>query len=248
MSISLIAYGFNEQENIKDFIIKAHKFCKNITNNFEIIYLDDGSTDRSLEIIYKLKKIKKFNIRIYKNMYNKGVGYNFSKILKLPKKNIIIHQTIDWSYNIHKFLPYLDLIKKNKFDIIHGSRDFNINKRSDNIYRGLISITNKFLIGAMYGNFTKDFQNVYVIKKKCLKGIKLLSKSSFVNPELLMEFLLKNFKIAEVEIDFKKRKRGKAKGAKLKFLIRSIFDIVILWFKKGINFRLNNTNKIIYLN
>ena len=145
-------------------------------------------------------------------------------------------------------MPYIRLIKDDKFDIIHGSRNFDINKRSDNLYRGLISITNKFLIGIMYGYFTRDFQNVYVIKKNCLKGVKLLSKSSFVNPELLIELLLRNFKIAEINVNFKKRRRGKAKGAKLKFLLRSIFDIFILWFKKGLNFRLNNKNKITYLN
>lgn len=247
MSLSLIAYGFNEEENIHNFIKEAYKFCKLITKNFEIIYLDDGSTDNTLKIIKELRKERKYKIKIFINPKNKGVGYNFRKILKLPKKNIIIHQTIDWSYNIHKFLPYLDLIKKNKFDIIHGVRDFNINKRSDNFYRGLISITNKFLIGIMYGNFTKDFQNVYVIKKSCLKGIRLFSKSSFVNPELLIEFLLKNLKIAEVKVDFKKRKYGKAKGAKLKFLISSVIDIFKLWFSKGIYFRLNNKNSITYL-
>jgi dolichol-phosphate mannosyltransferase len=247
MSLSLIAYGFNEEENIDKFINRAYKFCKLITKNFEIVYLDDGSTDNTLKIIKELSKEKKYKIKIFINLKNKGVGYSFRKILKLPKKNIIIHQTIDWSYNIYKFLPYLGLIKSNKFDIIHGARDFDINKRSDNFYRGLISVANKFIIGAMYGNFTKDFQNVYVIKKSCLKGIKLLSKSSFINPELLIEFLLKNLKIAEVKIDFKKRKYGKAKGAKLKFLISTILDIFILWFRKGVYFRLNNKKKIIYL-
>jgi glycosyltransferase involved in cell wall biosynthesis len=247
MSISLIAYGFNEEENIKNFIFSAHKFCKSITKDFEIVYLDDGSTDDTLKIITRLKKINKYRIKIYKNKNNKGVGYNFKKILKLTKKKIIIHQTIDWSYNIYNFTPYLHLLKINKYDILHGYRYFDVKKRSDNFYRGVISIINKIVIGLLFGNFTRDFQNVYVIKKKCLKNINLLSKSSFVNPELLMEFLMKNFKIAEINIDFKKRRFGKAKGAKLRFLLRSIFDIILLWFIKGIRFRISNKNSITIL-
>ena len=62
-----------------------------------------------------------------------------------------------------------------------------------------------------------------------------------------MEFLMKNFKIAEINIDFKKRRFGKAKGAKLRFLLRSIFDIILLWFIKGIRFRISNKNSITIL-
>ena len=89
MSISLIAYGFNEEENIKSFIFSAYKFCKSITKDFEIIYLDDGSTDDTLKIIKRLKKINKYKIRIFRNKKNEGVGYNFKKILKLPKKILL---------------------------------------------------------------------------------------------------------------------------------------------------------------
>ena len=87
----------------------------------------------------------------------------------------------------------------------------------------------------MYGNFTRDFQNVYVIKKKCLKGLDIKSRSSFANPELLLYLLMQNYRIAEVNINFKKRKLGTAKGAKLKFLARSIYDILTLWLSKGLN-------------
>ena len=70
MSLSIIAYGFNEEKNIYTFIKLAYKFCNKITKDFEIIYLDDGSTDNTLKIIKKLSKEKKYKIKIFKNSKN----------------------------------------------------------------------------------------------------------------------------------------------------------------------------------
>ena len=47
-----------------------------------------------------------------------------------------------------------------------------------------ISLINYNLIGILFGYISKDFQNVYVFNKKVLKEIDLISRSSFVNPEL----------------------------------------------------------------
>ena len=242
MSISLIVYGYNEIENVDYFFKKAIRFCKKISKKFEIVYLDDDSSDGTLEKVESYKK--EINLRIFKNETNRGVGFNFSKILNLAKNEIIIHQTMDWAYDIDSFIPFIVHLKKNKCDVLHGYRKNLFKNRSDNFYRNFVSSVNQTLIRILYGNFSRDFQNVYVIKKKCLKNIRLSSNSSFVNPELLINLIEKGYKIFEVEVNFFKRKYGEAKGAKIISILRSVKDIFIFWTHRGIKFRLMNKTKL----
>lgn len=233
--ISLIVYGYNELQNVDYFFDKAIRFCKSISKDYEIVYLDDDSTDGTLQKIQLYKK--KINLKIYKNSRNMGVGYNFSKILYLAQNDIIIHQTMDWAYNIDSFIPYIKFVEQNKCDVLHGYRKDLFKNRSDNFFRNFVSSINQTLIRILYGNFSRDFQNVYVLKKKCLNGIKLKSDSSFINPELLINLIEKKYKIYEIEVNFIKRKFGKAKGAKLISIFKSIKDILFFWFERGLEFR-----------
>ncbi len=56
MSVSLLTYGLNESENIPSFLNWAKTFLSKITDNYEIIYIDDGSTDDTISKINNYKK------------------------------------------------------------------------------------------------------------------------------------------------------------------------------------------------
>ena len=56
LGVTLITYGLNESENIENFFSWAEIFISKITTNYEIIYIDDGSIDDSLEIFKKAQK------------------------------------------------------------------------------------------------------------------------------------------------------------------------------------------------
>ena len=73
--VTLITYGLNESENIENFFSWAEIFISKITTNYEIIYIDDGSTDDSIEILKKIKKKNK-KLTIIINKKNYGPYYN----------------------------------------------------------------------------------------------------------------------------------------------------------------------------
>ena len=109
-TFSLVTYGLNEEKNIDIFIKKSINFLSQVSEDFEIIYLDDGSTDSSENIIKELQLKYNF-IKFYKNEKNMGVGYCFNKVIKLTNKEFIVHQTVDWSYDIYAFIKHIDLLK-----------------------------------------------------------------------------------------------------------------------------------------
>ena len=238
-SISFCTYGLNEETNIKQFVEKAENYLQKITDDYEIIFLDDGSTDKSLEILNIVKQENK-NFFYFKNEKNMNIGYCFNKVINLAKKDYVLIQMADWSYDVDSFLPYFDKLKSKETDVLHGFRSLNFFKRSDNIYKSLVSFVNLLLIGTLYGFVTKDFQGTYFFERKKTEGVNLKSRTSFVNPEFFF-FLMynKKLKITEVEMNHIKRTRGIAKGTRFISICKSIKDIFKFWFIWGYKQRFN---------
>lgn len=86
--ISIIIAAYNEEKNVKitvDQIYKALKYLK--IRNFEIIFIDDCSTDKTLILAKSLSNKKKYNLKVISNYKNLGWGGAVKKGIKLSKKN-----------------------------------------------------------------------------------------------------------------------------------------------------------------
>ncbi len=132
---------------------------------------------------------------------------------------------VDLCYDIKNFEKYKNKIFKENFDCLHGYRSKNIFKRSDNLWKGFISLVNWLLIALLYDLKVRDFQNTYMIKTEKIKSIKLYSKSSFMNPELILK-LRKRFRVYQVYVPFNPRKKGKGTGTKVISILEAIYEIL----------------------
>ena len=232
MSVSLLTYGLTEGENIPSFLNWAKTFLSKITDNYEIIYIDDGSTDDTIIKLNSYKKKNKINIKIYKNKINKGSAYSLKKGIKLCKKKFLIIQMVDRCYVLDNFLKKKEKLLNGEVDCIHGYREKKILSRSDNLYKGFVSLCNWFLISILFGFKIKDYQNTYFIRTSVIKNIRLYAYSSFVNAELILKIYKNNFNVLEVGVPFKKRNHGVSKGTKLNKIIQSIKEILFYFIFK----------------
>ncbi|HLC68944.1 MAG TPA: glycosyltransferase family 2 protein [Candidatus Bilamarchaeaceae archaeon] len=97
MKISFITPVYNEETNIEKNIQKILSFAKNNFKDFEIIAVDDGSSDHSWKI---LEKLRSKNIIIDKNPHNMGPGAAFRRGFALAKGDVIVTLDSDLSYPI----------------------------------------------------------------------------------------------------------------------------------------------------
>jgi glycosyltransferase involved in cell wall biosynthesis len=249
-SFSLVSWAFNEEDLINEFVEKADRLLKDTVVNYEIVIVDDASTDKTPEKLAALKK--RFNrLRVLKNTKNRNVGYSCRRAIKAARKEIVFWQTVDWSYDIRTIKTYLEHLKR--YDVLAGVRRrpvdanglpmkilegilklFSINhltKRSDTIWKAIVSATNYCLIRLLFQVPLSDFQNIVFYRRSFIQKTLMEAKSSFANPELLLKAHWSGLAIKEIPINFISRKKGLAKGTKVSSILASLRDIFFFWYK-----------------
>jgi hypothetical protein len=233
-SVSLLGWALNERDNIGAYIDRAEALLRSITGDFEVIIIDDGSTDGTATVVEELQPRRPW-LRLHRNDRNRGSGYNTKKAISLATKEYLFWQTVDWAYDLSHLpeaLAFLD-----RFDVLQGARvgtvsmDGLVTRRSDTAYKGLVSITNYLLIRTLFRLPVHDYQNVTVYPTKMIQSVTLESESAFTNPECLLKVWWKGARIKEFPVPFLKRQKGRAKGTRPKVIIRSIADILRWWMR-----------------
>lgn len=120
---SLILPIFNEEKCILDEIKRCLNSLKKSNKEFEIIIIDDCSTDNSFEIADNfIKESKTNNVRLFKNFKNFGVGYGRKRGSEIAKYKNIIWTDVDMTYPNHKIHELIQFYEESNVDMSVGNR------------------------------------------------------------------------------------------------------------------------------
>jgi glycosyltransferase involved in cell wall biosynthesis len=232
-SLSMLGWAFNEEENLGGYLDRAGALLASLTDDFELILIDDCSTDRTPAIAAEYQRSHPW-LRVYRNECNRGSGYNTKRAIALASKDYLFWQTVDWSYDITQLMSQLELLRE--FDVLQGVRLDTLalgglGRRSDNRRKALVSVVNYLLIRLLFRLPLHDYQNVTVYPRALIQSVMLESESAFTNPECLLKTWWKGVRIKEVPVPFLKRQRGTAKGTRLRTICASVRDILYWWFR-----------------
>jgi glycosyltransferase involved in cell wall biosynthesis len=228
----MLGWGLNEEENLPSYLERAEQFLRSVSDDFEVIVVDDGSTDRMWAIATEAQQTRPW-LKLLKNDGNRGAAFSAKRAIRAATKDYVFWQTVDWAYDISGLgaaIPWL-----REFDVLQGVRvnaltatAFSL--RSDTSWKGLISHTNYRLVRLLFQLPLNDYQNVTVYPRLLLQSFEFETDSSFMNPELLLKAWWSGASFREVAIPFIKRERGVAKGTRWTSIVRSIRDIFYWWF------------------
>ena len=249
-SVSLGAWGYNEELLVKSFLTRAINLLDHTVRDWEIVFVDDGSTDRTPEILREFTQ-REPRLRVVRHPRNLNVGLAFRTALATASKEYFFSQTVDWSYDLSRLRVFLELLKH--FDVVQGIRPvpirllsyipvvrsiYRIQGRSDTVYKAVISLANYYILRILFGVRFHDFQNVTFYPTAMIHQIELVGRTSFANPELLLKSYYRGARFIEVPIRFIKRDLGMAKGTKIKTVLRSLVDTARNWISWGLRYRL----------
>ena len=223
--ISFIVACYNEEKNITETInsiILANRKLKD--KKYEIIIIDDHSTDNSKNILNKLKKKFKF-IKLKKNKKNLGYGGTVKVGIKKAKGDYIIWIPGD---NSHASSELVKILKyKNKYDIVST---FYTNTETRSRFRNNFTKFYTPILNILFGLNLPYYNGVTLIKKKIFSKFNIVTNSHSFHLEIWVNiFLINKYSIKFVPTLLNDRIKG-ATAFKFKNSIKVLFNFLRLYF------------------
>jgi glycosyltransferase involved in cell wall biosynthesis len=224
-SISVFFPFWNEEKNIEKVVESAIPIVKNITDKWEILIIDDGSSDSTFEKAEELAKKHK-NIRVVSHTPNRGYGAALKEGFENSKYDYVVFTDGDGQFDFSEINKFIEKIEN--ADIVIGYRKV----RKDNFIRHILMNMLKVWDFVFFGFKFKDIDCGFKMFKRDALGeiLPLRSEGAMITTEILAKAVRKKLKIKEVEVIHYPREHGDQSGANIPVIVRAVLESLILWW------------------
>lgn len=221
-----ISVGFpvyNEDATVGDVLREAHELLSASGLSYEILVCNDGSKDRSLEIISSLAA-KYSHFRIINHPYNLGIRETFEHINREAKGDFVFINSTDKQWDTAILFDMLPLTKN--ADIIIASRK----NKSYSLLRNIISMVFNAVPVILFGVKTYDAGAVKLVKKEVIRKFNLISKSPFSEAERLIRAQKAGYRIINFPVEVFPRRTGHSHGVRPRLILTALADVLRVWY------------------
>ena len=191
--LSIVIPCYNEIQTIEKIVKKIEKSLITYKyENFEIIIVDDFSTDGTREKLNKISENKNTNIVLHNE--NQGKGAAVQSAIKLAKGDLIIIQDADLEYDPYDYDRLLTPFFETDADVVYGSRFIGGGKyvRIHFFWHYLANKIITFICNLFTNLNLTDVETGYkVFKSSSIKNLKLIEKSFSFEPEVTIKLAKK---------------------------------------------------------
>jgi glycosyltransferase involved in cell wall biosynthesis len=221
MTLSVVIPLYNEEENVQMLIEKLKGALDPLNKEYEIIFVDDGSTDRTLSILENIQAKDK-NVVVLSLRRNFGQTAAFAAGFDFARGDVIVTIDGDLQNDPADIPKLLELIKDN--DLVSGWRK----KRKDPFFtRKLPSIMANWLISNVTGVKLHDYGcSLKAYRRDVIKNLKLYGEMHRFIPAVASWY---GVRIAEVETVHHQRLRGKSKYG-ISRTMKVVLDLITVKF------------------
>lgn len=202
-TLSVIMPVYNEEDTVSQVLQKLVKqpLVK------EVIVVNDGSTDKSEK---QIKKIKSQKIKYFKKE-NGGKGSAIRFGLEKATKDYVLIQDADLEYDPEDIPALLDPIRKEKAEVVYGSRFLGPHLNLLFWHRLGNSMLN-FVVNILYNTTLSDMETCYkVIPTSVFRELDLKANAFDIEPEITCKLLRRGVRIYEVPISYVGRTHAEGK-------------------------------------
>lgn len=236
MRLSIISPMYNEEDNIEGTVEELRRVLASYTDSWELILVNDGSTDRTLAVATELAE-RYQHVSVQSYPVNHGRGYALRTGFAHAKGQLFVTIESDLSWNAECILDMLQRLEEDPgVDIVLGS-PYMKGGRTENVpfYRLAISkLGNKLLGAAMPGNFSMVTQMFRAYRREVLDSLELEAERKEIHLEILSKALAAGFRAIEIPAVLKWRAAGtstfKLKATSISHLLFSFYEKPALLF------------------
>lgn len=224
--LSIFFPVYNDWGTIASMVVEAILTAQKISDDYEIILVDDGSRDKTKDILSFLESTFP-QVRIVHHQKNRGYGGALKTGFSEASKEFIFYTDGDAQYDVRELKLLVDALDEN-IGVVNGYKI----KRNDPIYRVILGkiyqYTAKFLFALPIKDVDCDFR---LMRKAIFDDVTLISDSGTICVEMIYKLGRKGVRFAEVPVTHFFRASGKSEFFNFRRLVRVARDFSSLWFR-----------------
>jgi glycosyltransferase involved in cell wall biosynthesis len=224
-SISVFFPAYNDWGTIASMIVLAFRVLEELTDDGEVIIVNDASPDHTHEIVEELGK-RYPRLRCVTHAANKGYGGALRSGFAAARGDWIFYTDGDAQYDVREIALLWQ--RRCDADVVNGYKI----RRSDPWYRAVV--------GRLYHHFVKTLFRLPIrdvdcdfrlIRRRVFERIRLTENSGLICTELMAKIALSGFRIVEVPVHHYHRMHGKSQFFNLRRVLRVLVNMLGLWWR-----------------
>jgi len=226
MNLSVIIFYYNEAGALASLISKTLDFLPSISSSFEIILVDDGSTDNSAETTMSLATKYPSLVRLIRHEKNLGIGMALRTGYYAAKSEYVCAIPGDGQFDVTQ----LSVVKPFDNNLYYSFYRIETNY---NLYRRLLTRVNRLFNQHLLGIYLRDVNWIKVYRKSQLELVKPELKSSLIESEICAKLYMCNIMPIEIPSEYLSRTYGEAKGGSWRTLNKAFAETLkLIWCVK----------------
>jgi glycosyltransferase involved in cell wall biosynthesis len=221
--LSVIFPAFNEEANIRRTVETMRGVLPKIATRWEIIVVNDGSTDATALICEELKA-RYPEVKIIHHERNRGYGAALKSGIMAARYDLIFFSDSDGQFD---FRDLQQLIRWSKdYDIVAGYRA----ERHDPLHRRINALGWNVLVRLVLGIKIRDIDCAFkLFRRSVFDHVQIRCVGAMVNTEILAQAIRLGMRIHQVKVNHFPRLYGKQSGANVRVIIKAFRELGRLW-------------------
>jgi len=223
--LSVFFPAYNDSGTIASMVIRAVKAASELTPDFEIIVVDDGSADSTAEIADELARTYP-QVRAVHHPMNRDYGAALQTGFRSATKDLIFYTDGDAQYDPAE-LPALWTSMTTGVDLVNGYKI----SRADPLHRIVIGRLYHYIVSILFGLKLRDVDcDFRLMRRSIFERINLEKTSGIICVEMMKKIQDAGFSVAEVPVHHYHRAFGKSQFFNFRRLFRTGRDLLLLWY------------------
>jgi len=225
-TVSLVIPMYNEELNIEHAVAAARESLEKHAGGYEIIIVDDASTDSSPQIVARIAA-EDPHVRVLRHETNRKLGGTLRTGFGAATKDLVFYMDADIPFDPDVLGRAIRAMELTGADMIAAYRH---DRTMEGFKRGVYTLVYNWLIGVLFGWPHRDINFSFkLMRRAVLEVIELRSEGSLIDAELVVKAKNRGFVIQQIGIDYFPRTRGTSHLGSFGVVLKILRELVKLF-------------------
>jgi glycosyltransferase involved in cell wall biosynthesis len=225
-SLSIFFPAYNDAGTIASLALIAHMTARQLTDDYEVIVIDDGSPDHTGELLDEMARHFSW-LKVVHHGTNRGYGGALRTGFQTASKDLVFYTDGDAQYDPREMTRLFEAFGPN-VDFVNGLKI----ARQDPLHRKIIGRLYHTFVKTMFGLRLSDVDcDFRLMRRRVFEKVALTRSSGVICVELMKKVQDHGYRLAEVPVHHFHRTYGKSQFFNFPRVARTLVDLTRLWWE-----------------